>query len=235
MTKPFFTKTVRIATAGAFAALMTAASASAMTLTYDGSVVGFKKVNVTEVSNAVNAGAYKMKDTTSMDSFIVFCLDLLASVYNNVDYGYTATNTPFSNSEDLSVAGAGGLTGVDRIQRLFDSGYDTALTSKTNSAGFQVALWNAVYDDDWSVANSAGTFYQTASNGGVRDAANAFLSDASTYTGGQKYALTFLESTETPNRSQNLVTVSAVPVPAAGLMLLTALGGMVVARRRKTS
>ena len=235
MIKPFFGRTTRIAAAGAVAAMLASGSASALTLTYDGSVVGFKTVNVTEVSNSVNAGAYRMKDTTSMESFIVFCLDLLASVTNNVDYGYKATDTPFSNSEDLSVVGAGGLTGVDRIQRLFDTGYDTALSSKTNSAGFQVALWNAVYDDDWSVANGAGDFYQTASDDGVRDAANDFLSDAFAYTGGQKYKLTFLESTREPTRSQNLVTVSAVPVPAAGLMLLTAFGGLFAARRRKTS
>ncbi|MEO9573307.1 MAG: VPLPA-CTERM sorting domain-containing protein [Tateyamaria sp.] len=235
MIKLFFSKTARIAATGAFVAMVASGSASAMTLTYDGSVAGFKKANVTEVANSVNAGAYRMKDTTSLESFIVFCLDLLASVQNNVDYGYTATNTPFSNSENLSVVGAGGLTGIDRIQRLFDSGYDAALSTKTNSAGFQVALWNAVYDDDWSVAINAGDFYQTASDDGVQDAANGFLSDAFAYTGGQKYKLTFLESTRTPTRSQNLVTVSAVPVPAAGLMLLTAFGGLFVARRRKTS
>ena len=103
----------------------------------------------------------------------------------------------------------------------------------TNSAGFQVALWNAVYDEDWSVSDGEGSFYQTTSSDGVRAAANGFLSDAFAYNGGQKYTLTFLESTETPTRSQNLVTATPVPLPAAGLMLLTALGGMLFGRRRK--
>lgn len=214
-----------------------------MTLTYDGSVQGFKQVDMTSPTETnVNTGAFYMKDEDS-NSFAVFCLDLLASVYSGQSYGYVETDTPFTNGGvDLTAVDAGsGLTGIDRIQKLFDSGFSTALSNVVNSAAFQMALWNAVYDVDWSVGDDAsgtngGVFYQTdTSNEDVRAAANAYLSAALAYTGGQNFALSFLQSTETPTRSQNLVSVSAMPIPAAGLMLLTAFGGLVVARRRKAA
>ena len=179
------------------------------------------------------AGAFDMKDTNTLDSFVVFCLDIIGKVYTNQTYDYKTTTTPFSNSYGLSSGS------IDRLQQIFDSGYDTALNDSVSSAGFQVALWNAVYDDDWSVTNGSGSFYQTAANDGVRDAANQFLADAQAYGNGpQKWDLTYLEGLNTnPKlaRSQNLVTVAAVPVPAASLLLISALGGLFVARRRKAA
>ena len=247
MTKPFFAKTARIAAAGAFVAFVAAGSASALTLKYDGTVdnLGFEKIDMTTPTlTNVNTGGFKMKDTSNNNSFAVFCLDLLASIYSGRSYGYEATNTPFTNGGvDLTVVdGGSGLSGIDRIQRIFDSSYDAAFDSLTNSAGFQLALWNAVYDVDWSVGDNSsgangGTFYQTDTDDeAVRTAANGFLSDAFAYNGGQKYSLTFLQSTgstQSPGRSQNLVTASPVPLPAAGLMLLAGIGGLFVGRRRK--
>lgn len=221
-----FTAAVALTTA------FSASGASALTLEFDGFTNGYKTVNVATPSHNGAAGAFNMKDATS--SLVVFCLDIIGKIYSNTSYEYTATNTPFSNSVNLVANG-----GLDRIQRLFDSGFDTALNDNVASAGFQVALWNAVYDDDWSVANGAGFFYQTAANDGVRDAANAFLQDAQTYGGPNMWDLTYLEGAtrnSDGSRSQNLVTAapSAVPLPAAGLMLITAFGGLFVARRRKT-
>ena len=225
-------KIARLAAATAIAALMTAGAASAMTLKFDGWANGYQNVNVqTPVLNNP-AGAFKMKDTATQSSFVVFCLDIIGKIYSGKTYNYKTTSTPFANSVDLIANG-----GVGRVQALFDSGYDTALTSSVSSAGFQVALWNAVYDTDWSVNNGAGTFYQTSSNNGVRAAANAFLAAAQTYADPQKWNLTYLEGYNNTNpdgsRAQNLVTMAPVPLPAAGLMLLGALGGLVGLRRRR--
>ena len=236
-----FDKSVKLAAATALAALISAGAASAttMTLRYDNPAVGsgFERVDVkTPEKNNVNAGAFNMKDQDTLESFTVFCLDLLANIYPKRDYGYKTTETPFSNSVDLMTIDGSGYTGVDRIQRIFDAGYSIALVNTVSSAGFQVALWNAVYDTDWSVSLDAGDFYQDGMNEGVRTAANAFLRDAENYSGGgKKWNLTFLESTATDPRSQNLVTMAPVPLPAAGFMLLTALGGLFAARRRKSS
>ena len=65
-------------------------------------------------------------------------------------------------------------------------------------------------------------------------AATSYLQAAKDYTGTNKFDLTYLESTA-QNRRQNLVTadLAPVPLPAAGLMLLAALGGLAATKRRK--
>ena len=217
-----------LSTALAVGTLVAAGSASASTLSlqYDGPVNGFQTVSVTGPGFSKNAlaGAYKMKDMTTNKSLVVLCMDILAYVSSNTVYPYKMTNTPFSNSYGLS----GGA--VAKLQALFDSSYSAALTSTAKSAGFQVAAWNLIYDGDLSV--DTGSFQQNGSSAS-KTAANAFLAAAGSYGGGKKYNLTFLESTKTPTRSQNLVTVAAVPIPAAGLMLIGALGGLFAARRRR--
>ncbi len=228
MPKRFLNKTKSIAAAFAFATLTSATGASAASLTFDGWEKGYQSVNVTSPTHNGAAGGFRMKDVNTMERFTVFCLDLLAVIQSGSTYGYVVTNTPYSNSIDLIANGA-----LGRIQSIFDSGYETAFDSSVKSAGFQVALWNAVYDDDWSVSAGAGDFYQTASNNGVRQAANDFLLSAQGYTGQKNWNMSFLESTEVNPRSQNLVTVSQVPLPAAIWVLLTALGGVYAVGRRK--
>ena len=52
----------------------------------------------------------------------------------------------------------------------------------------------------------------------------------------QSYKLTFLESNDQRGNSQysqNLVTASPVPLPAAGFLLIGALGGLAAVGRRK--
>jgi len=231
----------RLTAAALFATAMTASGASALTLKFDGWANGYKTVDVQTPALSNAAGAFKMKDTVTMDSLVVFCLDILGKIYSNKTYNYAETATPFGNSVDLTANG-----GIGRIQKIFDSGYDTALTNNVTSAGFQVALWNAVYDNDWSVSNGDGSFFETSSNGGVRATANAYLSAAQNYAGVQKWDLTYLEGYNNTNpdgsRAQNLVTATAylqplasVPLPAGGLMLIGALGSLVAMRRRKTA
>ncbi|MBK0326325.1 VPLPA-CTERM sorting domain-containing protein [Rhodobacteraceae bacterium F11138] len=230
-------KLTQLAAATAFTTLLAANGASALSLKFDGWAAGSRTATVAvadpvAASGSHNAGGFNMSETGTSNSLVAFCLDLIGQVYTGVTYEYTATATPFSNSVDLVANG-----GMNRIQKLFDSGFDTALTSADKSAGFQVALWNAVYDDDWTVND--GDFTQSNA-GGVKTAANEFLEIAQGYTGPNVWDLTYLEGQGFNNnntRSQNLVTaeLAPVPLPAAGLMLVTALGGLFAARRRKAA
>lgn len=234
MNLPLSFKSASVCAALACASVIPATTASALQLEYDGSVAGLTSVNITDPGNDFSAqsflaGGFNMKDVDTAENFTVFCLDLLAVISSNEQYGYTVTDTPFSNSVDLIAN-----DGIDRIQKIFDAGYQTAFDSSVESAGFQVALWNAVYDTDWTV--DGGTFFQTDVDSAVKAAANNFLGLAEEYKGDTLWKMTFLESTEIDPRSQNLVTVAAVPLPASLLMLMTAVGGgAFVGRRRRKS
>jgi hypothetical protein len=147
---------------------------------------------------------------------------------------YIITETPFSNSFDLDTDQRA------RVQSVFDANFaGLDATDGVEAAGFQLALWDAVYDDDWDVQGVGGVFSASASNPDVISAANSYLEAARDYEEGQAFAMTFLESNPGANQTkyQNLVTVSPVPIPAAGGMLLLALGGLGLAarRRRKTA
>lgn len=106
----------------------------------------------------------------------------------------------------------------------------------TVAAGLQLALWNAVYDDDNTV--DSGLFKASSGSSGIITNANAYLVAAAGYTDDPKWKLILYDSaTDSGKRSQNLVSVSPVPLPAAGFLMLGALAslGIMGYRRRATT
>lgn len=232
---------------GAFALSLMAgmAAATPVSLVYNGPSTGDRKtVSIDDAPVAPGSGdwsrtvyshGFNMTDTSGvLGDFLAWCVDVgsyLSTSQTNAR-PYVITDDPFSNSWSI------GADGMARVQSMFDANYagvDTA--SGVQAAAFQLALWNAVYDDDGDVGSGV---FEASAHTSIIDLANDYLDAASLYQGGKAYALTFLESTPKPgtnqNKYQNLVTVSAVPVPAAGGLLLLALGGLgAVARRRQTA
>ncbi|WP_371169420.1 VPLPA-CTERM sorting domain-containing protein [Aliiroseovarius sp. 2305UL8-7] len=220
--------------AGGFA---TAADAAVLRLdSYTSSVqsvsVGASPVDGTP--GVVGATGFNVTDTTGdMGSFVAWCLDIAHFLMNRGEsQNYTPTDDPFANSA--------GLTDVarDRVQAVFDANYKYLNPGiADHAAAFQMALWEAAYeDDDASMSVSSGLFQ--ASSWGSTTLANRFLSSATNYDGERHWNLAFLQVDGDADRGrytgQNLVTVSPVPVPAAGLLLVTSLFGMgAIARRRR--
>ncbi len=233
-------------TATAVAVTMIAGSswAAPISLKYNGSAAGYSTVTLNSVPvpvagnlTRVSAGGFNMSDTTpnGLGDFIAWCLDLGAFLGTSGEQGYAATTNPFQNGGvDLMAAG------MARVQSVFDANFsDTFLSgpnaqvNRTKSAAFQLSLWEAVYDDDWDI--TMGGFQATAGQG-VEDLAESYLLAAMNWTGGSNWDLTYLESTGTDaSRHQNLVTAapSPVPLPASGIMLLAAIGGLVAARKKR--
>jgi len=184
-------------------------------------------------------------DLTTSDGplgdFIAFCLDIHSAF--STPSQYKITPEPFSET-----SGTLSDRAIQTIQGLYDSSYDS-LTTNIDWGGFQFALWEAVNEDNpvfeaRSGQTMSGTFFQDRNTAEARDTAaraNQFLAAAAAYDGAQKYRLIFLESQDVAPQdgkrdSQNLVAVSAVPLPLSGLLLVTALaGGAAAWRRRKTA
>jgi len=226
--------------------LAAGASASTVDLTYHGASSGndAKGVKIMEAPAASGAntpliaGAFGFKMRTDakdeLTEFLAWCLDIGSYLGTNGSFEYKMTNTPFSNSFGLDPDQRG------RVQSVFDANYGMLdISDGIEAAGFQVALWDALYDDDGDA--SAGDFRISSGYGygygaDIIDQANDFLGDANVYNGGKIFNLTFFESTgEGVAKKQNLVTATPVPLPAAGLLFLGALGGLAALRRRKAA
>jgi hypothetical protein len=216
------------------------ATATPVSLTYQGTSVHNSQrqsatiletpTGVEPAATGVFAYGFNMaSDSDTLGSFLAWCLDVGSFLApSGTTQSYIITETPFSNSFGLDIDERA------RVQSVFDANFrDLDETNGVEAAGFQLALWDALYDGDWDIED--GVFRADASNAAVIDAANSYLEAAETYSGGQRFTMTFLESNYGANQTkyQNLVTVSPVPIPAAGGMLLLALGGLGLAARRR--
>lgn len=222
------------AAVAAIALIPAFASATPVTLTYlsstangQASIIAAPVPTVKVLPAAFGAYGFNMNDSTltvgdAAGNFVAWCLDLDDYLAGGPQ-PYQTTTTPFTNSYGLSAAE------IARVKLVFEANYAGLVTSDDDHAGFQVALWNAIYDTDWLAGVGTFAISGTAS---VLAKANTFLAAASIFAGVPAYNLTFLESTSVPVR-QNLVTVSPVPLPAAGWLLIAGLGGLAALRRKR--
>ena len=181
--------------------------------------------------------------TVGLDSFVAFCLDLAASVGVNGNYTYNTINEPFTDNNPFNNSYGFNSTQRERIQALFDANYATASTDwSSNASAFQLALWESGFESDSNALSLGAGVFQGAdlSGSSISTKATGYLTAAFNYltnNGAQKYALTYLESApgngQNTNRSQNLVTATVVPLPAAGMLLIGALGALGLSSRRK--
>jgi hypothetical protein len=239
-------------------ALAVPAAATTVTTTLSQTVSGntfgdYGRTNVTisnGTSQTVIAGAFDVTSSVSLPDlgtrFAAWCLDIDRAL--KLGTQYATTTNPFS--VDLLT-----LTQRRAIQTLFNIalGRDILRNAPTtnadpvadaNSAGFQLALWEVVNEtgSTYAVNGVNGGSFKVTSNSAASNAAegvaNDLLGQIKDWTQPNRVRLTFLESQDTKPRdgvrdSQNLVAFAPVPVPAAGALLLAALAGLGLARRRQ--
>lgn len=204
-------------------ASLTAGSAATVNVTYQGSTAfgspnysRYVEITSPGYSGGTFAGPFRLNGTGGLGRFIAFCIDLSKYMTSGGTYT-TASSSGYGAAVDT------------RIDKLFTAFYGS-ISNRVQGAAFQLALWEIITDTGNGTSLGSGAF-RVKWAGYSRDVilqANAYLRGLSSAgTGG--YRLTFLNS----GTSQNLVTVSVVPLPAAAGMLGSALAGLVVLRRRR--
>jgi hypothetical protein len=218
--------------------LASTASASTLSLTYHGATSSDDrktvKINkappdypgVGDWPKTVGAWGFKMNDSSGeLGDFVAWCLDVgdFLSTSSNHGKPYKITENPFSNID--------GLTGFqqDRVESFFNANYDKVdVEDGVKAAGFQLALWEALYDEDYNLADGS---FKVSADGDITNIADEYLTSGASYNGSSKFRFSYLESSGN-TKYQNLVTVTPVPLPGAAGMLILALGSIGLVKRR---
>ena len=186
----------------------------------------FSSPSFTGTSGSASAGAFALKgdlNGAGVEDFIAWCVDI-------------AHNLSPLSKYDIAALPVVGQMATD-LKALVNTFYDevvTKLTTAEFSAGFQLAVWEILNETGSTYDVTGGSFAVTGGNTNAKAKANHFLANLD-YSAPVKYNITYLQSQANP-QTQGLVTISPVPLPAAGLLLFGALGGLgVVARRRKSA
>ena len=174
-------------------------------------------------TQTVWAGMFHMTGDQGVGDFMAFCVDLAQALGNP---GQVVEEQPLLFSQGIR----------DNIDKLFssvigDSTMGAVIDTSLKAAGFQVALWEIVYETSGTFDAGVGDFW-IYGNAEAKAQANTYLSGLTGAPMG-KQDLTYYFS----DSNQDLVTgepaPDPVPVPAAGLLIMTGLGALAALRRRR--
>ena len=213
--------------------LMFATTARADVFKATGFAVGSQTVSLVSplpfVSQDVRAGAFSLNPPAG---FIAYCIDLFQTISFGTLYSdYTAT--PLAADAQVTAARKG------EIAQLFHGFYTSSLTSATNSAAFQLALWEILFEtgstlnvDGGDLAGRGVTYAKSPNTpAGVVSLADTWLGGLGSFSTDLGGFTTYRSTSH-----QDQISYQPVPQPPAWALVFAGLGTLgFVARRRLKS
>ena len=158
------------------------------------------------------------------DNFTTFCIELTQDVWDGAVFTYDIGALESVPPPGVSLAAVGSeMSKADYLRKLWAL-HEYQVVDGMTGAAFQTAVWDIVYDADFSL--SAGNFRAT---GGATTLAQSWLTDVKNSQ--VAYAVPNLVALTNPE-GQDQIAV-ATPLPSAALGGLVVLGAMGLARRSR--
>ena len=214
---------IAVAVAGLFAAQPAAAD----TLTFGGFSNGSVSATVYNAPapvggnpTTVSAGGFNMTNTTAGGTFQAWCVDI---------FSWLAVSTNYTNVSGASFYPTSPNKVAD-LEALATRYLPSVTGNATNSAAFQLAVWEIVNETAGTYNIASGNFHATSAAAAT---ANTMLSNLNSVTANTAQILSVWK--ETPGSpTQDLAVFAPVPEPDTYAMMLAGLGLIgFIARRRK--
>lgn len=207
-------------------------SASTLTLRFDGVSAGAyvsPTINTVAVEDRgpFMAGGLNMQsldaESNVIGNFVAWCMEVTTVLASQAQYVQSETFDAGGNVTRMSAERE------TLISRLF-TGYIGQTTTAIGAAAFQLAIWEIIEEDldfDLLAFDLRGGRFAASATDEVLTLSNDWLAGLSGF--GANYRINYLLSGE----SQDLITVSPIPLPASFLFLGAGVGALAFVRRRR--
>jgi hypothetical protein len=171
------------------------------------------------------------------NAFSTFCTDIYQSFgWNNLANPYTYELESVAETQALWGASPYTPGSYGQVSKLYTSAYGSIGNNSTNSAAFQFALWELLYEKSGTYDVSGGSFMLGGTAAGTvaaRNQANIWLASLANASEGYSIQSLYSGPKQQPGNQQDFLVATPVPEPQAYALALVSLGVVAGYGRRK--